>query len=236
MTKSRPAKGPIIFGKNGNGGVGKTEVIATLIHLMQTRGHPLYYVEADDDHQDLLKALRDEIPGTLISLQKEFGYTLLGELAQNPNIIGPILISAPGGAIEPFIENVSVVQAIAAEAGRETFVVWPMDKTKDSYLHLQDVIDMVGQDHVWVLRNLVWGAAQEFRAFNGSKIGTGLIEAGRVLDFPVISDAIVSAFRNDRMSHARMATEGGVAMPKRLAAMRLNVERALERMLAEFGL
>lgn len=236
MTKATTAKGPIIFGKNGNGGVGKTEVIATLIHLMQVRGHPLYYVEADDDHQDLSKALGSEIPGKPISLLKEFGYTLLGELAKDPAIVGPILISAPGGSIEPFIENIPVVQAIAAEAGRKTFVVWPMEKTKDSFLHLQDVIDMVGQEHVWVLRNLVFGDAQEFRAFNSSKIGGRLITEGRVLDFPVISDVIVSAFRNDRMSHARMATEGDVAMAKRLLAMRLKVERALAPMLAEFGL
>ena len=103
------------------------------------------YVEADDDHQDLSKALGSEIPGKPISLLKEFGYTLLGELARDPAIVGPILISAPGGSIEPFIENIPVVQAIAAEAGRKTFVVWPMEKTKDSFLHLQDVIDMVGQ-------------------------------------------------------------------------------------------
>ena len=73
-------------------------------------------------------------------------------------------------------------------------------------------------------------------AFNSSKIGGRLIAEGRVLDFPVISDVIVSAFRNDRMSHARMATEGDVAMAKRLLAMRLKVERALAPMLAEFGL
>ncbi len=237
MTKSKELhKGPVIIGKNGNGGVGKTEVIATLVHLMQTRGHPLYVADADNDHQDIFKALNGEVPCSLISLLHERGYSRLCELAQDPEIKGSILISAPGGAIESFIDNVPVVQAVAAEAGRETFVAWPMDKTKDSFVHLQDVIDVLGQERVWVLRNLVWGDADEFRAFNTSKIGTRLIGAGRVLDFPVISDAIVSAFRNDRMSHARMAVEGTAELKKRLPLMRLKVERALAPMLAEFGL
>ncbi|WP_336813038.1 nucleotide-binding protein [Bosea sp. MMO-172] len=236
MTRTIPAKGPVIFGKNGNGGVGKTEVIATLVHLMQVRGHPLYVIDADNDHQDIHKALGSEVPSSLISLLKEHGFSRLGELAQDPAIAGPILVSAPGGAIETFIENVGVVQAVAAEAGRETFVVWPMDTTKDSFIHLQDVIDALGQERIWVLRNLIHGSVEEFRSFNSSQIGTRLIGEGRVLNFPVISRAIVSAFRDNRMSHARMAAEGGVELQMRLPLMRRKVERALEPMLAEFGL
>lgn len=232
----KSTKGPIIFGKNGNGGVGKTEVIATLAHLMQVRGHPLYVAEADDDHQDVYKALNGEVPCDVIPLLNEYGYSRLCALAHDPAIEGSILISAPGGGIETFIENVPIVQAVANEVGRETFVIWPMDKTKDSFIHLQDVIDVVGQEHVWVLRNLVWGAAEEFAAFNSSKIGARLIAERRVLDFPVISPAIVSAFRNGRMSHSRMVLEGGVELQRRVPLMRLKVERALEPMLAELGL
>lgn len=235
-TSIQPKPAPLIFSKNGNGGVGKTELTAILAYLLQKRGHSCTLVDADDDHQDIYKALHKELPVHVIKLKKDFGYSRIAQLALAPENTGPILVSAPAGDTDLFLENIAAIQAELAEAGRATVVAWPMDKTIDSYLHLKDVIDQVGVKDVWSLRNLDKGDVEEFHAFDGSKIGRSLAAAGRVLDFPVISSVIVDAFRNKRMSHIRMEAEGSADLRKRLPLLRKKMEAALAPLLEEYGL
>lgn len=235
-TITQPKPGPLIFSKNGNGGVGKTELTAILAYLLHTRGHSCTLVDADDDHQDIYKALHKEFAVHVIKLKKDFGYSRIAQLALAPENTGPILVSAPAGDTDLFLENIAAIQAELAEAGRATVIGWPMDKTIDSYLHLKDVVDQVGVIDVWALRNLDKGDVEEFHAFDGSKIGRGLAAAGRVLDFPVISSVIVDAFRNKRMSHIRMETEGSADLRKRLPLLRKKMEAALAPLLEEYGL
>ena len=235
-TPTQPKPGPLIFVKNGNGGVGKTELAASLTYVLQTRGHILRLVEADYDHQDFWKPLNKEFHVALIRLTKDFGYNQIARLAVDPANTGPIVVSAAAGDTELFVENIGALQAQAAEVGRATVVAWPMDLTKDSFVHLQDVIDQVGVESVWAFRNLIKGDVEEFHIFDGSKVGRSLAAAGRVLDFPVVSSVIVDAFRNARMSHHRMATEGSAELRKRVPLMRSKMERAFASLLSEYGL
>ncbi|WP_449254644.1 nucleotide-binding protein [Bosea sp. (in: a-proteobacteria)] len=235
-TTNQPKQAPLIISKNGNGGVGKTELTAILAYLLQKRGHSCTLADCDDDHQDIYKALHKEFPVHVIKLKKDFGYSRIAQLALTPENTGPILVSAPAGDTDLFLENIAVIQAVLAAVGRATVVAWPMDKTIDSYLHLKDVIDQVGIKDVWALRNLDKGDVEEFHAFDGSKIGRSLAAAGRVLDFPVISSVIVDAFRNKRMSHTRMETEGSADLRARLPLLRKKMEAALAPFLEEYGL
>lgn len=235
-TTNQPKRAPLIFSKNGNGGVGKTELTAILAYLLQMRGHGCTLADCDDDHQDIFKALHKELPVHLIKLKKDFGYSRIAQLALAPENTGPILVSAPAGDTELFLENIGAIQGELAEGGRATVVAWPMDKTIDSYIHLKDVINQVGIKDVWALRNLEKGDVEEFYAFDGSKVGKSLAAAGRVLDFPVISSVIVDAFRNKRMSHHRMETEGSAELRRRVPLMRSKMESALAPLLAEYGL
>lgn len=237
MSVTNPPKpAPLIFMKNGNGGVGKTELTAILAHLLQLRGHNSTIVDSDDDHQDIWKALHQEFPVHLIKLKKDFGYSRICQLALAPENVGPILVSAPAGDTELFLENIAAIQSELATIGRETVVAWPIDITKDSFVPLKDVTDQAGIKNVWAVRNLSKGDVEEFYVFDESQIGRSLAAAGRVLDFPVVSSVIIDAFRNKRMSHARMAVEGSAELQKRLPLLRAKMERALGPLLAEYDL
>jgi len=234
IIQSKPA--PVIFSKNGNGGVGKTELASTLAYILQVRGHIPMLVDTDDDHADIWKVLNEEYRVSLIKLKKDFGFYRIAQLAAEPDNGGPIVVSAAAGDTELFVENIGALQEKVAESGRATVVAWPMDLTKDSYGHLQGVIDQVGIESVWAFRNLAKGDVEEFYAFDQSKVGRSLAAARRVLDFPVVSSVIVDAFRNQRMSHRRMETEGSADVRKRIPLMRKKMEAALAPLLAEYGL
>lgn len=227
---------PILIAKNGVGGVGKTEVIVNLIFLLLMMGYDPFYIDADDGQQDVYKTLKDELRGTILKLKREFGYKRLSEIVAEPDITGPIAVSAPGQDIELFLENLPVLAAAAQEAKRPLAVIWPLDLTIDAIIDLPKVVDILGIGRVWAVRNLFYGDPEEFEAFENSKIGKIMLKAGRVIDFPVTSSSVVAAYRVQRMSHRRMADEGGAQLRERLPHLRRNLERAFAPLLQDLGL
>lgn len=227
---------PLIIAKSGVGGVGKTELIANLIYILLALGYNPYFVDADDNHQDIYKTLVNELKGILLKLKKEHGYKRLCQIVADPDVTGPIAVSAPGQDIDLFLENLPVLAAVAEEAKRRLTILWPLDLTIDAIIDLPRVVEILGPERVWVVRNLFYGDVEEFEAFENSKIGRIMLDAGRVIDLPVTSSSVVAAYRVQRMSHRRMAEEGGALLRERLPNLRLSLQRSLGPLLEELGL
>jgi hypothetical protein len=191
----------IFYVGGGKGGVGKSMIALTLVQFLIDKfsdRKTIHLVETDDSNPDVGRVYRNVIPVTAADLgEDEKGWIFMAETIETSSDTLFVINSAArsGAGIRKNGGNFSAV----LESGRIPYnlvTFWPLNRQKDSATLLEDFIARVPFGAVYAVRNLYFGAPEDFAIYE-RQLGESETLRTRVkktLDFPALSDIIADQF------------------------------------------
>lgn len=208
------------------GGAGKS-ILAECLHV--TMDHmkltPPVLVDADIGIPDFSLAHRDEILRTDV---RRYGFSeVIDQCDEHPT--RPFLVVTGANELEAVSARIEELAGAAHEMGRPFRVFWPIDLTRDSFMHMKDLMGLVPTADLYVVRNHFFGDREEFKAWDMSATKRELgIAPHRDLDLPRMPKELATRFKDDRLSLVRVKNEG-----KR--SERWGLEIYLRKLIGGFG-
>lgn len=185
---------------SGKGGVGKSTEAANLNHHFRRLGKMPTLVDGDFVVQDYILAHHEEQECHGLRMSEEEGYTALADVITEAEPTSPIIVSCPGAQVEVFNDHVQTILFAARSVGRKVFVLSPLDLHVNSYDHVPDLETAAQGAEIYLLRPRWFGRPDQFRQLNQSELGRRYLAAGRVIDVPLLPEALSRAFKDDHHS------------------------------------
>lgn len=225
---TRPAASapPITLVTCIKGGGGKTTTAEGLLFTTSALGLPRpIIIDADPDNPDLALAYR---PNVNITNLKRHGFSEVIDIC-DANRDKPILIVTGANEADVIKERIEELDGAAEFLDRSLRLVWPLDRDKDSFRLLPDVVQKLPSADLFVVRNGLFGEYAEFEAWERSETRRKLmIPSYRDLYLPKIPDRVIRKFKADRKPFALLHQEGTLAERMALEALR-------KRLIDHFG-
>lgn len=228
LGSTRPAASapPITLVTGIKGGGGKTATTEGLLFTTSALGlAPPVIVDADPDNPDIALAYR---PNVNITDLKRHGFSEVIDIC-DANRDKSVLVVTGANERDAIEERIEELDGAAAFLDRPLRLVWPLNRDKDSFRLLPDVVQKLPSADVFVVRNGFYGECAEFEAWERSEIRRKLmIPDYRDLYLPKFPDLIIRKFMDHRMPFAVIHQEGSLSE-------RMALESLRRRLVATFG-
>lgn len=217
---------PIMLVTCIKGGAGKTTLAEALLFTTSALGlaRPVI-VDADPDNPDLAFAYR---PNVNITNLRRHGFSEVIDIC-DANRDKPVLVVTGANEAEVIKERIEELDGAAAFLDRSLRLLWPLDRDKDSFRLLPDVMEKLPSADLFVVRNGLYGQRAEFEAWERSETRRELNVPGyRDLFLPKVPDLIVRTFKAERKPLVVLHEEGTLSM-------RMAIENLKSPFIKEFG-
>ena len=182
---------PIIQVLCSRGGVGKSLVSMSVLHILQKRKKNPFLIESDNSNPDVALSYRDELDLETIDLSQRAGWALMGNCLDGYRHRNVVLNGRAGSrdAVRTYSRN---FWRIVQKLERPVTTLWPLNRNLDPVLQLAEYVALAptdAQHTVYVIRNLFYSEDGRFPAYDGSEVRKA-IEAGggRTIDFPIMAE------------------------------------------------
>ncbi|WP_439604638.1 hypothetical protein [Shinella sp.] len=208
------------------GGGGKTTTAEALLFTANALGLPRpVIIDADVDNPDLALAYR---PDVNITDLKRHGFSEVIDICDT-NRDKPVLIVTGANERDAIAQRIEELDGAAAFLHRPLKLIWPLNRDKDSFRLLPNVVQKLPSADLFVVRNEFYGDRAEFEAWERSETRRKLmIPDYRDLHLPKIPDLIVRRFMEDRKPFAVIHQDGSLSE-------RMALESVLRRLVEIFG-
>lgn len=208
------------------GGAGKTTLAEALLFTTSALGLPRpVIIDADQDNPDLALAYRPDVNVTNL---KRHGFSEVIDIC-DANRDKPVLVVTGANEREVIEERIEELDGAAEFLSRQLRLVWPLDRDKDSFRLLPDVVQKLPSADLFVVRNGLFGEYAEFEAWERSETRRKLqMPSYRDLYLPKVPDRVIRKFKADRKPFALLQQEGPLAERMALEALR-------KRLVEHFG-
>lgn len=186
----------IIIISGGKGGVGKSTISLGVIDLLLARGEHVTIIEGDNSNPDVAKVVNGQ-PNTQVyaaDMDSDDGYILMANAIEGAR--GYVIINTPARGLTPLIEHWAIIDDVAKATKRETVILFPVNRQRDSLELLRRQIDGSQGAPVFAVLNTYFGSPEKFTLFNGSRVKT---DCSGVLNWPEMNDRISDRLTNDRI-------------------------------------
>jgi KaiC/GvpD/RAD55 family RecA-like ATPase len=183
----------IVIG-GGKGGVGKSMVSIALLDMLLADGKEAVLIETDDSNPDAYKTMHSLVKSEICNIDSEEGFIRIGNVLEQH--AGYVVINTAARSTEILIKYWNMITSMAREAGRNTIVLWLINRQRDSLELARLFLDKTSDCKFYILVNSYFGAPEKFTLYNTSKLreshdGTMVI--------PELNDLVT-----DKLSAARL--------------------------------
>ena len=163
---------PIIQVLCSRGGVGKSLVGMSVLHILQKRKKPPLLIETDNSNPDVALSYRNELDLETIDLSQRAGWALLGNCLDDHPHRGVVLNGRAGtrDAVRTYSRN---FWRIVQKLERPVTTLWPLNRNLDPVAQLAEYVELApgdAQHTVHVIRNLFYSDDGRFPAYDSSEI------------------------------------------------------------------
>ena len=187
MTTQAP---PMIQVLCSRGGVGKSLVCMSVLHILLTRQKRLLLIETDNSNPDVAQPYRQEVELETIDLSQRAGWALFGTcLDAHPHQW--VVVNGRAGtrdAVRTYSRN---FWRLMQRLERPVITLWPLNRDRHPVNQLVEYVELAPDDaphSLHVIRNLFYSDNGQFPVYDDSEIRkTITARGGSTVDFPVMA-------------------------------------------------
>ena len=184
---------PLIQVICSKGGVGKTLVCVSVIHLLRDRKREVFLLETDTTNPDVLQVYKDEIPHEGVDLSVREGWAVLADTL-NEQRRSWVVLNGLAASQDAMLEFSRHFWTAAKRSGRKVISLWVINRNNDAVALLDEYLDAVPADAphaLWVVKNLYYARDGQFPVYDHEKseVRKRVEEMGGAeVAFPVMAD------------------------------------------------
>lgn len=197
---------PIYMVGGGKGGVGKSIVSMAILDYLCEIGKECFLIETDTSNPDVFKSYGETIPAQILNLDKANGWidlvNLCDEHRDKTIVINGAARSNDG--VSKYGEN---LRGVLKDLDRSLITFWVINMQRDSVELLKQYMEVMEGTTIHVVRNGLFGEANEFTLYNDSAVRKKLEKDGKSLILGELAERVSRVLYNDRKTIAQAIAE-----------------------------